>query len=510
MSTTTTTRAALLRRAGTLLVAVALVGAPATSALAEPAPTPTTSSSATASPGPSPSGSVDPSTTPSPTGSSAAATTATTAPVTPTAADSAAPEQAARTAGLSDAALLAASATSAPETAYAADFIARTLKAGGHHYVYPGSTFFDGGNTIDAIIALTASGTGGAEASAALAYLEANLGGYTGTDWGETYVGSTAKAVLGVVVAGGDPTSFAGADLVATLQALEGPTGRFSDDASADYTITISQALAVLALVRAGEAVSTASVDELVGQQCPDGGFRSEIDVQTCVSDPDTTAFAAQALLAAGSTDAAGKALDRLEAVQAGDGSLESSDGIANANTTAVTAQAFAAGGRDTALASAQSFLVSLQYGCSSPSALRGGLAFSADTRSTSTVADSDLRATPQGTLALSGQSLLSVSATDSATAGTTAYPCSSTPTPTTSSGPGSSGEPGSTDGSTDGSTAGSGPGSDATGGDGTSGPTGSLAQTGSDLLVPVGLGLLLVVVGGAAVAISRRKGAHA
>ena len=324
MSTTTTRPRALLRRAGTLLVAVALVGAPATSALAEPAPTPTTSSSATASPGPSPSGPVDPSTTPSPTGSSAAATTATTAPVTPTAADSAAPEQAARTAGLSDAALLAASATSAPETAYAADFIARTLKAGGHHYVYPGSTFFDGGNTIDAIIALTASGTGGAEASAALAYLEANLGGYTGTDFGETYVGSTAKAVLGVVAAGGDPTSFAGADLVATLQALEGPTGRFSDDASADYTITISQALAVLALVRAGEAVSTASVDELVGQQCPDGGFRSEIDVQTCVSDPDTTAFAAQALLAAGSTDAAGKALDRLEAVQAGDGSLES------------------------------------------------------------------------------------------------------------------------------------------------------------------------------------------
>ena len=507
MSTTITpTRAALLRRAGTLLLAVALAGAPATSALAEPAPTPTTSSSAAASPSPSPSASADPSTTPSPTGSSAAATP--TGPATPTPTDSAAPEEAARTAGLSDAALLAASATSAPETAYAADFIARTLKAGGHHYVYPGSTFFDGGNTIDATIALTASGTGGAEASAALAYLEANLGGYTGTDWGETYVGSTAKALLGVVVAGGDPTSFAGADLVATLQGLEGSTGRFSDDASADYTITISQALAVLALVRAGEAVSTASVDELVAQQCPDGGFRSEIDVQTCVSDPDTTAFAAQALLAAGSTDAAAKALDRLEAVQAGDGSLESSDGIANANTTAVAAQAFAAGGRDTALASAQAFLVSLQYGCSSPSALRGGLAFSADTRSTSTVADSDLRATPQGTLALSGQSLLSVSATDSATAGTTAYPCSSTSTPTTSSGPGSSGEPGSTDGSTDGSTAGSG--SDAAGGDGTAGPTGSLAQTGSDLLVPVGLGLLLVVVGGAAVAISRRKGAHA
>jgi hypothetical protein len=406
---------------------------------------------------------------------------------------------------LSDAALLAASATSAPETAHAADFIARTLEAGGHHYVYPNSTFFDGGNTIDAIIALSASGSGRTEASAALDYLEANLGGYTGTDWGETYVGSTAKALLGVVVAGREPTSFAGTDLVATLQALEGPTGRFSDEASADYTITISQALAVLALVRADETPSTASVDVLLGQQCPDGGFRSEIDVPTCVSDPDTTAFAAQAVLAAGSTSAAGKALDWLAGAQAGNGSLESSDGIANANTTAVAAQAFAAGGRDAALASAQGFLVSLQYGCTSPLVLRGGLAFSTDSRSTTTVADSDLRATPQGTLALSGQSLLSVSASESATAGTTAYPCSSTSSPTPTSGGGSSGAPGTTDGSS----GGSGSDSDATE-DTASGPTGSLAQTGSDLLLPVGLGLLLVVVGGAAVAISRRKGAHA
>jgi len=40
---------------------------------------------------------------------------------------------------------------------------------------------------------------------------------------------------------------------------------------------------------------------------------------------------------------------------------------------------------------------------------------------------------------------------------------------------------------------------------------TGSLAQTGTDLLAPAMLGLLLVVVGGLAVwATSRRRGAHA
>ena len=50
MSTPTTARGALLRRAGTLLVAAALVGAPATSAFADPTASPTTSPTADAVP----------------------------------------------------------------------------------------------------------------------------------------------------------------------------------------------------------------------------------------------------------------------------------------------------------------------------------------------------------------------------------------------------------------------------------------------------------------------------
>ena len=63
---------------------------------------------------------------------------------------------------------------------------------------------------------------------------------------------------------------------------------------------------------------------------------------------------------------------------------------------------------------------------------------------------------------------------------------------------------PGSSDptGSVDDTTAGGSDGS-------ASGPTGSLAQTGSDLLLPVGLGLALVIVGGIVVAATRRQGAH-
>ncbi|HYN67364.1 MAG TPA: hypothetical protein VES93_10785, partial [Ornithinibacter sp.] len=143
----------------------------------------------------------------------------------------------------------------------------------------------------------------------------------------------------------------------------------------------------------------------------------------------------------------------------------------------------------------------SLQYGCSSPVALRGGIAFSATTRSASSPSDSDLRATPQATLGLSGQSLLSVEWSEEASAGTTATPCTTTPTTDPSS---------SVDPTTDG---------DPTAGAGGSDPdvtvdaaaTGSLAQTGTDLALPALLGLLFVVVGGLTVwASSRRRGAHA
>ena len=132
-----------------------------------------------------------------------------------------------------------------------------------------------------------------------------------------------------------------------------------------------------------------------------------------------------------------------------------------------------------------------------SPAALRGGLAFSATTRSTSAPTDTDLRATPQATLGLAGQSLLSVTA-EGATSGTTGTPCTTTPPPTTTP-PTTGAAP------TEGSGSGDTPGTEVA-------PvaTGSLAQTGSDLLLPVGVGLALVVVGGCAVAASRRRGAHA
>lgn len=504
MTITTTTRGVLLRRAGTLLVAATLAGAPAASAFADPTDpaTPTSTASAASSPSAPAEPSPDPSSpTPSPSPSVPAPTAPSPSPSAT--ATTLAPGGDHRLAGASDTTLLAATGTAAPQTVAAADFVARTLAAGDDHYVYPDSTYFDGGNTIDAIIALAGSGTGATQAAESLQYLEDNLDVYVGSG-GEAYAGPIAKTLLAVVVAGGDPTSFGGVDLVADLEALESE-GRFSDaSAYGDYSNTIGQSLALIALLRAGQTVSTASVDVLLDQQCADGGFRGALDGDACVSDPDATAFAAQALIAAGSTAAAEEAVAWLAAAQADDGSLESADGIPNANTTGVAAQAFAAAGRDAELAAAQGFLASLQYGCAAPAAVRGGLAFSASTRSTTEVTDSDLRATPQATLGLSGKSLLSATLAGAAET-TTGLECAGTSSPTPSTTSSAPTQPAATETPTSGSVA------DGAGRPGAGVPTGSLAQTGSDLLLPLGLGIVLVLVGGLAVwATSRRRGAHA
>ncbi len=176
------------------------------------------------------------------------------------------------------------------------------------------------------------------------------------------YAGPLAKSLLAVVVAGGDPTAFGGHDLVAELQALETTQGRFSDQSAyGDYSNTIGQSLAVIALARAGQGLNVGSVEQLLGRQCTDGGFSGSLDkADRCVSDPDATAFAVQALLTAGAStfcngdleglatragSAAAAGLDRLEAIQGTSGGFTSADGAVNANTTGVAAQALTAGG---------------------------------------------------------------------------------------------------------------------------------------------------------------------
>ena len=129
--------------------------------------------------------------------------------------------------GAPPALLAAAAADAVPQSAHAADFIARTLAAGDDHYVYPGSTFFDGGNTIDAVLALDGAGAGSDQADAGLGlprgrHRRLHRHGLRL----RSYAGPTAKALLAVGVHGADPSSFGGLDLVAELQSTEGAVER--------------------------------------------------------------------------------------------------------------------------------------------------------------------------------------------------------------------------------------------------------------------------------------------
>lgn len=404
---------------------------------------------------------------------------------------------------------------SSDQAAYAAGFIVRTLAARDDHYNYPASTFFDGGNTIDAILALDGAGAGLDQADATTDYLAAHVNDYVGypdpagSPTAETYAGPLGKLVLGVVAQGGDPTDFGGQDLVARLEGLMTSDGRFSDKSNfGDYSNTIGQVLDIIALGRATGSVPDAAGDYLLDQQCSDGGFRGNLDVAgaACTSDADATAFAAQALVGLLGADdpATAAALEWLSSHQAPNGGFLNDDGQYNANTAGVAAQAFAAGGLDAELASAQEFLASLQFDCSFATGLRGGIAFTAADYATLKAAptttaaiDRALRATPQATLGLAGDSLLTVTA-EGAAASAPTLDCRTTSTTTTST---------TTSTTTTSSTPQTGAADPA---DPASATPGSLALTGTNVAAMTLLGALLLLAGAGAIVLARRKGVHA
>lgn len=402
---------------------------------------------------------------------------------------------------------------SAAQAGYAGGFIVRTISALGDHYNYPGGTFYDGGNTVDALLALDGAKVGVDQADQTADYLAGNIDAYVGSG-GESYAGPLGKLIIGIVAHGGDPTDV-GQDLVARLEGLMADTGRFSDESTyGDYSNTIGQALDIIALGRATGEVPQEAVDFLLAQQCDDGGFRGDPNAATCVSDLDATGFAAQALVGAGEDAAAGDALDFLASKQAANGGFLNQDGQYNANTAGVAAQAFAAGGRASELALAQDFIASLQMDCSFATALRGGIAFTqADyatlkkTPTDTAAHDRTLRATPQATLGLAGGSLLDVTA-DGSTPAVPALTCTSTGTTTTSpTKPGNSST--STTSAPDVTAFTESPGLQGNPPAASGRPSG-LAFTGTNAIQMAVLGLVLLLAGVVAIVIARRKGAHA
>ena len=541
-----------VRAVAPLALAALILGMPAAAvAKTVPAPVPTPSSSSTptaqasASSGPATltpeSSSATPTATPSVTGSTTTSPEpeGTASPSTPSKAGSSAtssPTDAPEPVpfGVRTARRSLVAGTPSEQATFAGGYLTRTLAERGNHYTWPGGDFFDGGNTIDAILGLDGAKVGSSGADAAFAYLEDHVGGYIGTDLDSLYAGPAAKALLAVVAHGGEPSSFGGLDLVSalvddSLGAVE--PGRFSDlpvdcgYATCDYSNTIGQSLALIAVGRATGEVPGEAVDYLLDQQCADGGFRGSLAVAggACASDLDATAFAAQALVGLGADDEAEAALQFLAGKQQVSGGLVNGDGAVNANTTGLAAQAFAAAGWSQELASAQGFLAGLQLDCGFAATVRGGIAFTAADRATlrsnptdTAAVDKLLRSTPQATLGLAGGNLLDVTdegATASAPTvacttptATPTTPGSSTPAPTSSTGGTGTHGPGSSDGPAGADGSGAADGSEQSGAE-AAGP--GLAYTGASPLLPLTIAVLLLLAGAATILVSRRRGAH-
>ncbi|SDL81266.1 hypothetical protein SAMN05216298_0105 [Glycomyces sambucus] len=226
----------------------------------------------------------------------------------------------------------------------------------------------DPATSLDAVLGLLAARVGGDQVEATLQWLNdpAVLDPYVNTaaDGAAGFnAGSAGKVMYTVATAGGDPTDFGGVKLADEVAAAQTANGTYGDGTAG------STAWAVLGLSRTDTPAAATAAAGLAAVQCPDGGFNyADVDGgDDCVSDPDTTGLAVSALVALGEPGAASleAAVAWLESAQAEDGGFDGGFG-ANANSTAMAAQALLAADRSEAAGRAVAFLLTLQFDCSS------------------------------------------------------------------------------------------------------------------------------------------------
>ncbi len=175
----------------------------------------------------------------------------------------------------------------APSAPPALLWIERELNANGGMLPSP----FGGpdlGLTSDAIIALNAGGRGVMPtATTATTKLADNINLYiTGEAFGDVgshYAGPIGKSMFAAELQGANINNFGGVDLEALSRAAVQPSGihagRFSDVSTfGDFSNGFGQALNILALSRTAAGVPPNSIDFLLAQQCPAGGFRLNYD----------------------------------------------------------------------------------------------------------------------------------------------------------------------------------------------------------------------------------------
>lgn len=204
------------------------------------------------------------------------------------------------------------------------------------------------GSTADAVQAILAAGGDLAQFDQAgktpLTYLAANAAS-------AATAGDLSKLILALAAAGQNPRTFGGVDSVTKLEGLAAADGTIGG-AKDTFVSTI---MAVLALCSVQRPIPTASTDLITKAQQENGGWAWDGTAATA-SDTNTTAFAVQALIAAGAPtgDTVGKALAYYKGIQNDDGGWPYQNPsdfgtTTDANSTAVTIQALLAAGQDPA-----------------------------------------------------------------------------------------------------------------------------------------------------------------
>jgi hypothetical protein len=144
--------------------------------------------------------------------------------------------------------------------------------------------FTDFGLTLDIGFALDQAGDKSGVATVNRAFqpvINDYISGDAFGDAGSTYAGSVAKAATFARVAGANPTSYGGVNLVTRLEERVSATapivGRIEDKSSfGDYANTLGQSYAVRALTEAKSQRAADAVAFLLAQQCTSGFFRQD------------------------------------------------------------------------------------------------------------------------------------------------------------------------------------------------------------------------------------------
>ncbi len=398
----------------------------------------------------------------------------------------------------------AAAANGTPDLAKGTAYLVAPKQLTDGHYYQPfGGGFADYGLTIDGAFSLASTGGNDAALAKIVGFLDQpgkDGSGRTIDDWtliGTQYAGGGAigKEALLAEVVGDDPHDFGGHNLIAALDKAvcsQAGTGCPAPGAYTNSPSVFAQALGVMAQSRAGDSANAAGpIGYLESLQSPAGAWPSLIP-STGDSEVDSTAMAMMALaLVPG--DTASKAVDKGAAWIAGqqeaDGGFPGAAGDST-NSTALAIQGLSLRGTtySAQITKALAFLAGQQNSDGGFGVAAGGQA------------GSDLRASAQvvggatgisfGTLSrdLSGVPTPSASPTGT----TSATP---TPTPTVSTVPDSPSASDSADA----------PLLPGTGGAGT-GAGGQLAATGSDAREEALLAGALLLAGGAAFTVVRRR----